>query len=150
MKRFSARPTFVVMLTVLFLFGLAPAVHAICISSSAPGSPETSHVMADGTVMHTTDHRTEYVTSTEAGMAVLSVIGEMVDETGLTNTLGAIMISAGLTLLTFVGIRLCKAILARTSGTSSREPLHEWVWNPSARARPPSEVDLNLLCISRT
>jgi len=67
------------------------------------------------------------------------------------NTLGSIMITAGLTLLTFLGLRYCKQALARGLLVDIPQPFRRLTSELGhARARPPTQVDLTTLCISRT
>jgi hypothetical protein len=69
----------------------------------------------------------------------------------ISDVLGGIMISAGITLLTLLGLRFCRQALARGQLILLPQPLATLLpsWG-QARARPPSQVNLTALCISRT
>lgn len=140
------------MVTVAFLFALAPVFHAVCVSAVGSSSEShTSHVMADGTVMNMTVQVSPDVMNMGASPSfdVEPISPHSANETA--HVMGTIMITAGLTLLTFFGLRLCKQMLARGFAAAITKPsLVKLSEVGIARARPPSQVNLNTLCISRT
>ena len=152
MKRHSVLPAIFAMVTVAFLFALAPAFHAVCVSAlSRHSDSHMSHVMADGTVMNMTSEVTPAVMNMDESLpnVVAGISANMGSDTA--HVMGSIMITAGLTLLTFLALRYCKHVLARVFSARSTQ-LRSAIIHSSgmARARPPSQVDLNTLCISRT
>ena len=139
------------MVIVAFLFGLAPVFHGVCVSALGQSSHSMAHVMADGTVMNM---------STDVSAAPMNMdltptdsYVMLIPETGIedANVLGHIMLTAGLTLLTFLGLRLSKQAMARGRLIDIPQPVHlNSLMESRALARPPTQVDLNTLCISRT
>ncbi|MDH6423291.1 hypothetical protein [Aurantimicrobium minutum] len=152
MKRHSVLPAIFAMVTVAFLFALAPAFHAVCVSALSHSSEShMSHVMADGTVMNMTTEVTTAVMNMDSSLPNVPEGLSAITGSDTAHVMGNIMITAGLTLLTFLAFRYCKHVLARefrviaTQLASAIIPTRGIV-----RARPPSQVDLNMLCISRT
>jgi hypothetical protein len=127
------------MILVGVLVGLAPLLHAICIAPPAGGvGSSVSHVMADGTVMNVA-LKTPAATTAVIDIAPASTLGE---------TLGAIILVAGLTLLTILGVRFCRGRAALVAGISWARlrnilPVPAFAW-------PPTDVSLLALGISRT
>lgn len=152
MKRHAGLPAIFAMVTVAFLFGLAPVFHAVCVSAlGAASAPYMSHIMADGTVMDTTAEIEPAVTNMDTSGSVVMAAGAPTPNFDAVHVMGTIMITAGLTLLTFLGLRFCKQALARGFVVAVPEPTQKKLSRlGQARARPPSQVDLNALCISRT
>lgn len=151
MKRHTTAPAIFAMVVVAFLFGLAPVFHAVCVSALSHGSTSMTHVMADGTVMNMSAEVP--ATPMNMDMATTSAATQSQALSGVdeANILGHIMITAGLTLLTFFGLRFYKHAIARGGGIELPQPAHQAsVGISRIRARPPSPVDLNALCISRT
>lgn len=107
--------------------------------------------MADGTVMVTTAKAPSAVINmSSSGTEVMADAISNPDMTA-SNVVGSIMNTAGLTLLTFFGLRYCKQALARGFVVEIPKPMLVKLSEVSlARARPPNHVDLNSLCISRT
>lgn len=152
MKRHSNTPAIFAMVIVAFLFALAPVFHAVCVA--AVGHPSTStmtHVMADGTVMDMSTAVAPVVMNMEMTAPSASPATISFSNGHEANVLGSIMITAGLTLLTFLGLRYCKQALARGQLVGVFASLrHIPSEQGRSRARPPTEVDLTTLCISRT
>lgn len=114
MKRHSGLPAFFAMVTVAFLFALAPVFHAVCVSAMSPSSAShTSHVMADGTVMNMATQVTPEVMNKSASPSFAIEPISSFSTTETAHVMGTIMITAGLALLTFFGLRACKQALAR-------------------------------------
>ncbi|MDH6531984.1 hypothetical protein M2119_000221 [Aurantimicrobium minutum] len=158
MKRHLGSPAIYAMVIVAFLVGLAPVFHAVCIAphgSSSQASAPMTHVMADGTVMTmSTPHSSDAMAmSSPSDTAAASSSTPAVNNNGIDamDVLGGIMISAGITLLTLVGLRFCRQALVRGQLALLPQPLATLLpsWG-QARARPPSQVNLTTLCISRT
>lgn len=151
MKRHSSAHAIFAMVVVAFLFGLAPVFHAVCVSALGQSSHSMTHVMADGTVMNmSTDISAApmIMDSASSDSHVMVVSETDIEE---ANLLGHVMITAGLTLLTFIGLRFCKLAIARGRLIALPRPARLVSTTGSrARARPPTQVDLNTLCISRT
>lgn len=139
------------MVVVAFLFGLAPVFHAVCVSALGQNSHSMTHVMADGTVMKmSTD-----ISAAPMNMDLNSTDKHemLIAETGIedANVLGHIMLTAGLTLLTFLGLRLCKQAMARGRLIDIPRTVQlNSLMESRALARPPTHVNLTTLCISRT
>ncbi|MDH6535852.1 hypothetical protein [Aurantimicrobium minutum] len=152
MKRLSVFPALFAMVTVAFLFGLAPVFHAVCVSAMSPSSTaDMSHVMADGTVMEMTAEVPPAVMNMSSSGTEVKADAISNPDMTASNFVGSIMITAGLTLLTFFGLRYCKQALARGFVFEIPKSMLVKLSEVSlARARPPSHVDLNSLCISRT
>lgn len=149
----------IVMILVGMLVGLAPLLHAICIAppAGAVGS-SISHVMADGIVMAVTAQTTAAETPAAGAAETLPMIAalgtavaEVVDlapTTGLGVMLGAIVLVAGLAMLTILGVRFCRSravLVASIAWVVPRSILPE-----PALARPPTDISLLALGISRT
>lgn len=152
MKRHAGLPAIFAMVTVAFLFGLAPVFHAVCFSAlEASSTSPMSHIMGDGTVMNmSSDIAPEVMNMDTSESKTLVAVGTN-QNAETANILGTIMITAGLSLLTFLGLRFCKQALARGFVVAVPEPTQKKLSRlGQARARPPSQVDLNALCISRT
>ncbi|MDH6278583.1 hypothetical protein M2118_001574 [Aurantimicrobium minutum] len=152
MKRHAGLPAIFAMVTVAFLFGLAPVFHAVCFSAlEASSTSPMSHIMGDGTVMNmSSDIAPEVMNMDTSESKTLVAVGTN-QNAETANILGTIMITAGLSLLTFLGLRYYTQVLARRFVIAVPEPIHKKLSRlGQARARPPSQVDLNALCISRT
>lgn len=107
--------------------------------------------MADGTVMNMTVQVSPAVMNMGASPSFdfEPISPHSANETA--HVMRTIMITAGLTLLTFFGLRLCKQMLARGFAAAITKPsLVKLSEVGIARARPPSQVNLTTLCISRT
>ena len=139
------------MVVVAFLFGLAPVFHAVCVNALGHNFQTMTHVMADGTVMSmsadmsTAPMNMDFTSSESHEM--------LIPETGIedVNVVGHIMLTAGLTLLTFLALRLCKQAIARGRLIDIPRPMRlNPLMESRALARPPTHVDLTTLCISRT
>ena len=151
MKRHSSAPAIFAMVVVAFLFGLAPVFHAFCVSALGQSSHSMTHVMADGTVMNMTTGTSALPMNMEMASTDSHVM--VVSETGIeeANLLGHVMITAGLTLLTFIGLRFCKKAIARRRLIALSQPARPTsTVETRVRARPPTQVDLTTLCIYRT
>jgi hypothetical protein len=149
----------IVMILVGTLVGLAPLLHAICIAptSGAVGS-SISHVMADGIVMAVNEQTTVAETPAAGaaetmpeiaalGTAVAGVI-DLAPTSALGVMLGAIVLVAGLAMLTILGVRFCRSravLVASSAWVVPRSILPE-----PALARPPTDISLLALGISRT
>ena len=152
MKRTSVLPAIFAMVTVAFLFALAPVFHAVCVSAMSPNSTgHMSHVMADGTVMEMSAEVPPAVMNMSSSGSEVVTAANSNPNMASSNFVGIIMITAGLTLLTIFGLRYCKQALARGFVITVHEPIPIRLSELTvARARPPSMVDLTSLCISRT
>ncbi|MEG0028886.1 MAG: hypothetical protein RSA76_00630 [Aurantimicrobium sp.] len=152
MKRTSVLPAIFAMVTVAFLFALAPVFHAVCVSAMSPNSTgHMSHVMADGTVMEMSAEVPPAVMNMSSSGSEVVTAANSNPNMASSNFVGSIMITAGLTLLTIFGLRYCKQALARGFVITVHEPIPIRLSKLTvARARPPSMVDLTSLCISRT
>ena len=152
MKRHTHVPAIFAMVTVAFLFGLAPAFHAVCVSAmSTSSSAHMSHVMADGTVMEMSAEVPPAVMNMSTASSEVVVDAGSNPDIASSNFVGSIMITAGLTLLTIFGMRYCKQALARGVVIAITKPKLLKISEVGiARARPPSQVNLTSLCISRT
>ena len=107
--------------------------------------------MADGTVMVTTAKAPPAVINMSSSGTEVKADAISNPDMTASNVVGSIMITAGLTLLTFFGLRYCKQALARGFVVEIPKSMLVKLSEVSlARARPPSHVDLNSLCISRT
>jgi hypothetical protein len=151
MKRNLSSPALFAMVIVAFLFGLAPVFHAVCVSAMGDSSAQMTHVMADGTVMDMSAEVAPMVMNLDMSVSASTHATVEPNDSHVANTLGSIMITAGLTLLTFLGLRYCKQALARGLLVDIPQPFrHLTSERGHARARPPTQVDLTTLCISRT
>ena len=139
------------MVIVAFLFGLAPVFHAVCVSAMGDSSAPMTHVMADGTVMDMSTEVAPMITNLDMSVSTSTHATVEPNDIHAANTLGSIMITAGLTLLTFLGLRYCKQALAQGLLLDTPKPFQSKMPDRGqARARPPTQVDLTTLCISRT
>lgn len=156
MKSRNGGAVTIVMVLVGMLVGLAPLLHAICITPGADAvGSSVSHVMADGTVMAMVVEKTAAETVTAEVMPLMAAVGsalaaaaDVAQTTGLSEMVGAIILVAGLTILTVLSVRFCRsreALMVSGPGLAVRSILRV-----PAQARPPTDVSLHALGISRT
>lgn len=152
MKRHYYLSAIFAIVTVAFFFGLAPIFHAVCVSAlSGQTSSQMSHVMADGTVMTMATEVSPDVMNVDSSPLIADEPFWSNSSPGTAHVMGTIMITAGLAFLTFFGLRYCKQAFSRYFlAAHSKSILAIQFMGGIARARPPSEVDLTSLSISRT
>lgn len=125
------------------LVGLAPLLHAICVVPSAQtGESSVSHVMADGTIMGIA------TLAPEKTDGVHAAVQSAVQADGLGAMIGGIVLVAGLTILSVLSVRFCRSRAAL--GESRPPPRLRRILLVPALARPPTDIDLLTLGISRT
>ncbi len=138
--------------------GLAPLVHAFCVSpattlASSTTATSMTHVMADGStmVMALPGETPLAIGTTETVSTVASVEKTVAaaSEPSATTLIGSILVAVGIAILTFFGIRKCAQWRAERIAPARDTPLGRRRWPEQSFFRPYA-VSLDSLGISRT